>query len=250
MVEFHRFFVPKEILEHGDALEVTGDTLHHIQQVLRLREKTQVLLLDGTGECCLVRLERMQRKSALAKVVRRWKAKETAFPILVIQALPKGDKFDFVLQKGTELGVTAFQPVFSDHTIPKSQPQRNAQRGQRWERIVREAARQSRRYVLPEVRPMQDIGHAITNVTPSLKLVLSENANQPLTHSLPVHPPASAALLIGPEGGLSEFEIDLAKSAGFHPVHLGPRIMRTETVGLAVASILQYHYGDWTSMPE
>ena len=249
MSELLRFFVPAEALQQGDSVSLAGETLHHMQQVLRLRENTEVLLLDGLGTCCLVRLEQFRRDLAIAPILKRWQVAETALPLEIIQALPKGDKFDLVLQKGTELGVATFQPILTSRAIARTPLDRLNARLPRWERIVREATRQSQRNLLPEVRPVLPLVEAVAAASGSLKLALWEEGARPLAEVLPDAPPSCVSVLIGPEGGLSRDEVKLAMDKGFQPVHLGPRVLRTETAGLAVAPILQYLYGDWQAAP-
>ncbi len=240
MAEPHRFFVPPDSLR-GDLIEIAGEPLHHLRTVLRLGPGAEVLLLDGLGGCCRARLQSVGRDLAVAVAVARWVETEAPCPLRLMQALPKGDKFDLVLQKGTELGVTIFQPVLSGRAIPRPEAGRTA----RWERIVREAARQSRRPCLPQLTPLQPLDEALASVQEPLRLVLWEQGAAPLREVLPAQPPGGVAVLVGPEGGFGEAEVKAVAAAGFAPVHLGPRILRTETAGLAVAAVLQYLYGDW-----
>ena len=240
MADPHRFFLPPADLA-GDLLLITGDPLHHLRAVLRLTPGDEVLLLDGTGNCCRARLATVGRDQATATPLSRWTETEHPCPLRLLQALPKGDKFDLVLQKGTELGVTAFQPLLSGRGVARPETGRTA----RWERIIREAARQSRRPCLPELAPLQPLADALATVREPLRLVLWEDGARPLGEILPAQRPAGVAVLVGPEGGFPATEIAGVVAAGFVPVHLGPRILRTETAGLAVAAVLQYLYGDW-----
>jgi len=102
-----RFFVPPETLK-GDKVSISGDAHHHLHNVLRTRLGSVLILLDGRGLCCEVALESINKQQASARVIKRWRDEDRALPITLIQAMPKGDKFDLVLQKGTELGVNAF----------------------------------------------------------------------------------------------------------------------------------------------
>jgi 16S rRNA (uracil1498-N3)-methyltransferase len=204
-----------------------------------------VLLLDGQGACCRAGLATVGRDRATATAIARWTAAEHPFPLRLLQALPKGDKLDLVLQKGTELGVTVFQPLLSRRTLARAESSRQA----RWQRIVCEAARQSRRPRLPRLEPLCSLGEALGKVAEPLRLVLWEESARPLREVLPETPPAGMALLIGPEGGFAAEEIASVVAAGFAPVHLGPRILRTETAGLAASAVLQFVYGDWDSPP-
>jgi 16S rRNA (uracil1498-N3)-methyltransferase len=244
MAELPRFFVPADTLR-GDSIEIGGEALHHLRTVLRLGPGAEVLLLDGLGGCCRVRLVTLGRDLATAAVSARWTAAEQPCPLRLLQALPKGDKFDLVLQKGTELGITTFQPLLSSRTLARADVSRRL----RWQRIVSEAARQSRRPRLPGLEPLCPLQEALGKVDEPLKLVLWEESARPLREVLPSRAPAGVALLVGPEGGFGVEEVAGVEAAGFVPVHLGPRILRTETAGLAVAAVLQYLYGDWDQAP-
>ena len=249
MTDLPRFFVSPEALGQNPVV-IAGEPFHHLQRVLILPVGSYLLLLDGTGNRVYAQLVQVGKSQALASVIRRDTTQETALPITLMQALPKGDKFDLILQKGTELGITAFQPLTSRYSIPELPTQRLATRLARWQKIVQEACRQSRRDLVPEVRPPVPLQAAIEQAaSQELKLMLWEAADQPLTEALPKAAPRQVVILAGPEGGFATDEANLARTAGFIPVHLGPRILRTETAGLAVAPVLQYLYGDWSCNP-
>jgi 16S rRNA (uracil1498-N3)-methyltransferase len=244
MAELPRFFLPAAALQ-GESLSITGEPLHHLHSVLRLKIGAELLLLDGAGGCCRGRLTAVDRRAATVTMLERWQERECCSPLQLLQALPKGDKFDLVLQKGTELGITRFQPLLSARTV--SRPERGRQ--ERWERIVSEAARQSRRPCLPAVGELLSLAEALPQVNAPLRLLLWEESARPLHEVLPEESPAAVAVLVGPEGGLSAEEVATATAAGFVAVHLGPRILRTETAGLAIAAVVQYRYGDWGQAP-
>jgi 16S rRNA (uracil1498-N3)-methyltransferase len=243
-----RFFLPAGSLQ-GDQIMIVGDPFHHLRNVLRLKPGALLLLLDGHGQCCQVRLEQLHTDRATTRVIRRWQEQDAALSITLLQALPKGDKFDLILQKGTELGISCFQPIETAHAVPNLDPSRRSKRQQRWQRIVGEAARQSRRSFLPDVRPLIPLADVLGEPSNDLKLVLWEAGSVALREALPQAPPPGVRLLVGPEGGFSATEISAIIAAGYHAVHLGPRILRTETAGLAATPVLQYLYGDWQVPP-
>ncbi len=243
-----RFFVPAESLQ-GDQVVITGEPYHHLRNVLRIKSGAILLLLDGLGQCCQVELEQLQSKQATSRVIRRWQETNRTLPISLLQALPKGDKFDLVLQKGTELGVSSFQPLETEYAIPNLKVARLSKRALRWQRIVNEAARQSRRCFLPQVKPLQKLATVLDEPSSNLKLVLWEAGSVALAEALPKESPTGVTLLVGPEGGFSAAEIEIITASRFQAVHLGPRILRTETAGLAATPILQYLYGDWQYPP-
>jgi 16S rRNA (uracil1498-N3)-methyltransferase len=244
MAELHRFFVPPDSLA-TETVAITGEELHHLRTVLRLGVGSEVLLLDGRGGCGRARLETIGRDRATARVSVRWHAVEQPCPVRLLQGLPKGDKFEWVLQKGTELGITVFQPLLCDRSVRRPAGSRD----ERWQRIVGAAVRQSRRPRLPGLEPLRSLDDALAQVSEPLRLVLWEEGARPLREILPTAAPAGVAVLVGPEGGLAADEVARAAAAGFVPVHLGPRILRTETAGVALAAVLQFRYGDWDRAP-
>ena len=186
MSDLPRFFVPAEALTASEDIIIDGDVLHHMQHVLRLSEGQEVVLLDGSGMLCRVVLTEASRKSWVAKVRERVQVSEATLPITLIQSLPKGDKFDLILQKGTELGVTVFQPVMTARTVSRPDQKRLDQRMSRWRRIVQEAARQSRRNLLPEIRPLCTLADAVNADPDFLRLALWEAGARPLADIVPV----------------------------------------------------------------
>lgn len=238
-----RFFVSPQTL-HADPVPLSEEIVHHLAAVLRLSAGEEVLLLDGEGRLCRCRLESLGRRGGTARVLECWQETESALPVRLLQGLPKGEKMELVLQKGTELGLTAFTPVLAERSIPVPAAERGEKRRQRWERIIREAARQSRRTHLPRLGAVLPLAEALQECGEELRLLLWEEESRPLAEVLPAAAPRDVAVLVGPEGGLSAAEVALARRAGFVPVGLGPRILRSETAGLAIAAVLQYLYGD------
>lgn len=243
----HRFFVPPESFE-AEVVSLPREVVHHLARVLRLARGAEVLLLDGRGQMCRCRIETLGQGVGSARVLQRWREDETAFPVRLLQGVPKGEKMELVLQKGTELGLTAFTPVLAGRTVPRLDG-REEKRLVRWERIVAEAARQCRRPFLPRLDPPQPLTEALAASAEELRLMLWEEGALPLAGALCADAPKDAAILVGPEGGFSAAEAEAARRAGFVPVRMGPRVLRTETVGLAVAAILQFRYGDLGRTP-
>ena len=233
----HRFFVAPEALQ-DTAVVISGEAFHHLS-VLRLRTGDEVLLLDGGGRLGRGVLRQVSRSAAQAEVLECWEEKEDLLPLRLIQGLPKGEKFEWLLEKGVELGISAFTPVSSERS------QMRGEKVSRWQRIIQEAARQSRRPLLPKLEELQPLPQALAQTTEPLRLMLWEEGSIPLNAALPQDAPVSCALLVGPEGGFSAAEAQAAEDAGFIPVSLGKRILRTETAGLAVAAVLQNRYGDF-----
>lgn len=149
-----------------------------------------------------------------------------------------------ILQKGTELGITRFSPVWSERSIPAPPSPREEKKLLRWRRIVAEAARQSRRPILPNCDSPLPLHEALTDCDAELKLMLWEDGSNPLRDTAKTTTPGCCSPG-RPGRGFSSQEADLAKGHGFIPVHLGSRILRTETAGFAVSAVLQYLYGDF-----
>jgi len=238
-----RFFLPPDCLR-ADLVPLPEEIAHHLATVLRLSEGEEILLLDGLGAVCRCRIESLSRRDGAARVLERRQQTERALPVRLLQGLPKGDKMDLVLQKGTELGLTAFSPVFAARSVPTPSAERGEKRRRRWERIVREAAQQSRRVCLPRLGDVLPLGEALRHSSEELRLMLWEEESLPLAEVLPAAAPRDVAVLVGPEGGFCPEEVAAARACGFVPVGLGPRILRSETAGLAIAAVLQYLYGD------
>ncbi len=239
-----RFFVAPEAVRAGQIL-LAPELLHHVNRVLRLNVGDEVLILDGRGGHFRCRLEDLAGRNGWATILDHWHEQEKHLGIRLVQALPKGEKYDLVLQKGTELGVTRFSPVWTERSVPQMDHKRAEKKQQRWQRIVAESARQSRRAVLPTCDPPSPFDTVLAGCEEGLKLMLWEEESLPLADRLPEKAPANAVILVGPEGGFSQAEADRARAAGFLPVSLGPRILRTETAGFAVTAVLEYLYGDF-----
>jgi 16S rRNA (uracil1498-N3)-methyltransferase len=238
-----RLVVAPELLQK-EGIRLDGDPFHHLFRVLRMKAGEEVVLLDGQGGCCRCRIAVVESRSADLVVLERWQEEEKVVPVRLLQGFPKGDKFEFILQKGTEVGVSVFSPVMVERSVPLLRGENADRRSSRWRRIVEEAARQCRRSRVPDIEPPADLSQALRSGDEDLRLICWEEESRPLREVLPPSRPAGVAVLIGPEGGFSTAEVALARAAGFVPVSLGPRILRTETAGIVIASWLQFLFGD------
>ncbi|PLX78645.1 MAG: 16S rRNA (uracil(1498)-N(3))-methyltransferase [Desulfuromonas sp.] len=238
-----RFFLDTDMLS-GENVALPPDVVKHLQ-VLRLSVGSELTLLDGNGVVCRAILSTLGRGAATARILERRMEADSTLPLTLLFGLPKGEKIELVLQKGTELGITTFWPVYTERGDRRIPDERLAKRMLRWQRIVRDAAQQCRRDFLPQLMSPQPLSEALTQVKGVCRLVPWEEEVRSLAASLPQNPPASVAVLIGPEGGLTAEEVKLSESHRFARVSLGRRILRCETAGIAVAAILQYLYGDF-----
>jgi len=235
----HRFFVPHKLIV-GTTVELSNDVLRHLRTVLRLPAGGECELLDGNGTVAKGRIDEDFKISIIG--VRQHQ--EPPCQISLIQGLPKGEKLELVLQKGTELGITRFVPTQMVRSVGRLKPEREQKRLKRWEKIVQEAARQSGQAFLPTLQLERRLEDALATVEADLKLLLWEESDEPLEVVLPEVAPEKISVIVGPEGGITPEEAEKALSAGYKSVSLGARILRTETAGLAIVTILQYLYGD------
>lgn len=242
-----RFIVPADAIADGSAV-ITGDLFRHMAKVLRLKNGTRVLLADGEGS----EFTGIIRDIGKEKLVVALEESRTVTPaatgprITLYQGLPKGDKMELILQKTTELGVAEVIPFPAARSIPRIRKGEEAEKVARWQRIAREAARQSGRGSVPGIALAKDLTDVVDSARHAVKLLLWEEEKvKRLKETLAGLPtPETVAVIVGPEGGLSAEEAAKARESGFIPVSLGERIVRTETAGLVMVAILQFYWGD------
>ncbi len=228
---------------------IKGADVNHIRKVLRLSAGDKVTILDGTGSEYLVELIRVTKNEVIGDIIERdEKDIEPLIRIVIGQGIPKGDKMDLIIQKGTELGVSVLVPMKTERVIVKIDSQQGAKKIERWKRIAREAARQSMRTTIPEIpKEIIDLKRFCTLYHGcDLKFILWEEEKEKGLREVLNRDsiPRDIAVIIGPEGGLSIEEIRIAKDFGFIPTGLGSNILRTETVALTILSIIQFKFGN------
>lgn len=229
------------------SLELQGDIFRHIVTVLRLAEGDSFILADGNGHEAVASIIAIQEKSLDVELepLPVTGAADSPLEITIYQGLPKGDKLESVLQKCTELGISRLVVFAAERSIVRLAAERLKDKMARWQKIAAEAARQSGRSRVPKVEFVAALHSALLADTSDLKLLLWEGeSRQRLRPLLEGERPASAAVLVGPEGGLSQAEAAVATAAGFVPLTLGQRILRTETAAPAITAVLQYVCGD------
>ena len=242
-----RYFVTPYAI-HGDRVTITGDDVKHIVRVLRMEAGDEVIVCDGTGRAFHTELTELGDGEVAARIVEELSAQpESPVKITLAQGLPKGDKMDLIIQKGTETGITRFLPLSMSRCIVQYDDKKEQKRRERWQKIAKEAAEQSHRNIVPDVANGMTFKQ-LMNALERFDLVLvpyeMEKARG-LRDVLEEHPEArEVCVVIGPEGGIAEEEIETALRAGAMPVTLGPRILRTETAGLFVAACVAYHTGE------
>jgi 16S rRNA (uracil1498-N3)-methyltransferase len=249
----HRFFVsPADFTQQPVVL--VGEQAHQVRRVLRLRLGETVTLLDGEGVAGEAMLVALDERSARFKMTRRWQApREPAVHITLYQAVLKGERFGWALQKGVEVGISRFVPLVCERNVVDDLDAVEDKRD-RWQRIIQEAAEQSGRTHLPELLPAQFFSRAVqagddAADAPDLRLIPWEGEQElRLSTALRACNLAGEAriqLFIGPEGGFAEAEIAQARRYGIQPVSLGPRILRAETAGIVAAAAILYQAGEF-----
>jgi 16S rRNA (uracil1498-N3)-methyltransferase len=250
----HRFFLTNTPLDLGASVDLSPLS-RQLVRVLRLRFGERVLILDDRGGAATVELREIRREQVFGVVVERHIApSEPHLRLTLYACILKADKFEWLLQKCTELGVAAFVPVISERTVVRSET--SAAKRTRLEAIVREAAEQSGRGRLPALHEPMPLAHVL-HASHALRLMPWEEARESLSLveavrgavSTSAATPPETALLIGPEGGFTHSEAAQAKSCGWRIVTLGPRILRAETAALAATAVLMAQSGDlgWQS---
>ncbi len=269
-MSLHRFFVTPSAFKDEKMVALDGELAHQLGRVLRLAPGALVLLLDGIGREYVVELTQFHKSGMVEGriVEERTAENEPHTKITLYQALLKGEKFDYVLQKATEVGVSAFVPMLTERVIGGS----GTSKVERWRKIVREAAEQSRRGVLPSVAEPMLFSEALKlaakeklalmawedEKTLSLRKALQDNenrahsallqqdarGNENQARSSLLQNEASVGLMIGPEGGFSIAEAEQARAAGIKTISLGPRILRAETAGPIAAALILYELED------
>ena len=249
-----RFFVPADVIR-GRAVHIDDAALiHQIGNVLRLGAGATITLLDNSGWEHTVLLEAVERRTIIGSVQeRQLAAGEPRLKLALYIALLRGERFEWVLQKGVELGVSVFVPIISERSIVDDAAEIGTAKVERWERIMREAAEQSRRGRLPKLQPAQLFGPACEHATRRTRSLLLWEGSGAISLRQALHPsvatlrdqaPLSLALFSGPEGGWSDSELDTAIRYNIIPVTLGPRTLRAETAPVAAAAALFYQSGD------
>lgn len=235
-------------LGNGSEVRLHPDAAHHAVRVLRLAVGEPVVLFDGLGGEFEARITRIDGGDVSVKTGAHLDVeRESPLHIRLVQGLSSGDRMDITLQKAVELGVAAIQPVATERSVVKLKDERAQRRVEHWQNLVISACEQCGRNRVPEVLPLMSLPDWLAQLDmrapdDEARLLLSPAATVPLKALSPV---PRMTLLIGPEGGLSPAETQLAQSRGFKPVRLGPRILRTETAALATLSAIQAIWGDF-----
>jgi 16S rRNA (uracil1498-N3)-methyltransferase len=244
-----RYFYIEPTTLKKPIIAIEGSEVRHIRNVLRLKPGDTIRLFDGQGFEYEAAIQRLLANRVEIRIMRQMPAtKESPVQIAVAQALLKEKKMDRLLRHLCELGITHWVPFICERSVPRPGAKRWPARVERWEKILKESCKQCQRARLPEIIKMMSFEEVLQyGQSWGLKIVFYENESASL-HSLmspalqPV--PQKILLILGPEGGFSEQEIEKVKAAGFVVAGLGPRILRAETATMAACTLIQYLFGD------
>ncbi|MDX5364351.1 MAG: 16S rRNA (uracil(1498)-N(3))-methyltransferase [Pseudazoarcus pumilus] len=238
-----RFFSP-EPLPQGDCFELPESLAHHAVRVLRLTAGARIVLFDGCGGEVEAELAGQGKRWSARLLERRATERESPLQVVLVQALASGDKMDWVVQKAVELGVSSVIPVRATRSVLKLAGERADKRVAHWREVAVSACEQSGRNRVPQVADIVDLRDYLAQTRDGpQRLILDPLGGQRLAEL--GRPAAACHLLIGPEGGWSGEELAACRAAGCAGVTLGPRVLRTETAGLAALSAMQALWGDF-----
>ena len=246
----HHFFVkPQNIELHQNIICIDGEDVKHIQKALRLKKKDRITVSDGAGKGYLAEIIEVKNDQVAVKIIETLTSAEKPRPAIILyQGIAKGSKMDFIIQKAVELGVNEIIPIMTEHAVVQLNKKDLEKKRQRWQKIAEEAAKQSKRLTLPIVNTSDSFQEAVANTMDNrsghLQLLAYEAESNISIRNVVGNDCLSdyvrIGVWIGPEGGFHQEEADFAMKSGIHCVTLGPRILRTETAGIVMLSILLY----------
>lgn len=241
-----RIYTPQELVADR-VLTLEQPASQHLIQVLRLKQGSQITLFNGNGYQYPATLIDSDKKACRVQLKPSdYEEPASGLHITLALALSKGERMDFAFQKSVELGVNAIVPLITQRSVVKLDRERRQKKLTHWQKVVIGACEQSGRCRLPDMAPIQKIEEWLAaDRSGGHKLILHPFNDKPITGITPANGPFRIILLIGPEGGLTDNEVELAVATGYRAVRIGPRILRTETAPLAAISALQTLWGDF-----
>lgn len=245
----HHFFVTdKQIDNENGEIIITGSDVNHIKNVLRMKPLEEVLISDGNGHDYLGRIKNIDEDVIVEITDDKYEGSELPSKIYLFQGLPKSDKMELIIQKAVELGVYEIIPVSTKRVIVKLDEKKENAKLKRWSSISESAAKQSRRSIIPKIKGIMNFNEAINYAkTLDINLIPYENykdMSETKEVISKIEKGKSIGIFIGPEGGFDENEVDLAVESGIDRISLGKRILRTETAGLMIISVLGFKLED------
>lgn len=250
-IKVHHFFVTEnQVNKENKEIIITGSDVNHIINVLRMKAGEEVLISDGNGNDYLGRIkDGSDRDKVLVDITdEKYEGSELPSKIYLFQGLPKSGKMEMIIQKAVELGVYEIIPVATKRAVVKLDAKKESAKLKRWNGISESAAKQSRRSIIPKVNNVMSFKEAINYAkTLDINLIPYENykdMSETKEVIANVKKGMSVGIFIGPEGGFDEAEIDTAVESGINRISLGKRILRTETAGLMIVSVLMFKLED------
>ena len=237
-----RFYCPQP-LTIGATITLPEHVAHHVQ-VVRLAAGDHLTLFNGEGGEYTATINTVEKKRVTADI-KLFEPREVELPyaITLAQALPEASKMDWIIEKAVELGVHAIQPLASQRCVVRLSAERAVKKMQHWQGVIVAASEQSGRNRLTALAEPVDVNQWLQQKDMHVRILLSPRAEQSLSDWARHHPPQSVALMIGPEGGFTDKEEDLAIAQGVLMLSMGPRVLRTETAGLAALAALNAVWG-------
>lgn len=242
----HRFFISQL---YSEEMYIEGVDARHISKVLRMQPREKLQIVSDDGVSAVAEIASIDRERVYVRCLEKLaESHEPQVKLVLAQGLTKGEKMDFIVQKAVEMGAYSVVPVAMEHSVVRLEGAKAAKKVERWQKIAESAAKQSKRDIIPQVQPVQSMAQMLADNNFQTKIIAYECEDK---ISLKAALQAAEAggiqkllLIIGPEGGISEHELELAKAAGAVPVSLGRRILRAETAGLVAISAIFYETGD------
>lgn len=240
----HRFFIPQL---YAAEMVIKDVDAKHISKVLRMQPGDKIQIVSDDGVTAIAEIVSLQADNVVVKCLEKLaESHEPSVKITLAQGLAKGEKMDFIIQKAVEMGASSIVPVAMEHSVVRLEGAKADKKVERWQKIAEAAAKQSKRDIIPQVQAVQTMQQMLTNNDLQHKIIAYECEDRlGLKTALQSCDNLQELLLIiGPEGGISEFELELARKNGAAPVSLGKRILRAETAGVVALSAILYETGD------
>lgn len=240
----HHFFVSPDAVGE-EYITITGTDVNHIRNVLRMKPGEEILLSDGQGRDFCCEIDTLSENRILAKIMDdSYGGTELSSEFYLFQGLPKSDKMEMIIQKAVELGVKEVIPVATKRAVVKLDEKKAGKKIERWQAISESAAKQSRRGIIPRINQVMTFQEALDYAGSfDLNIIPYENFKD-MTETKEVLDKITGnmkvGIFIGPEGGFDEAEVELAMEKNVSPISLGKRILRTETAGMAILSVLMF----------
>lgn len=242
----HRFFVEKEWI-YDNKVEIKGEDVKHIKNVLRLKVGDKITICDGETTDYLTEIQEIESNQIIGSIICKGRSEgESPIDVVLYQGLPKSSKMDLIIQKATELGIKKIVPVVTERTVVKIENQNKEKKKlERWNKIALEASKQSKRGQIPEVGNIISFDNMLKEIKEDFVIVPYENERKiGAKETLKEYNGKKISIVIGPEGGFESSEIDKLQDIDSNIITLGPRILRTETAGFTTIAIVMYELGD------